>query len=70
MMDFLTAIYQKDFIGMCLLCMTSRSHETVWPQEDLAQDDRVAQEKTVAFGVWLWSIVLRLQQKFELQLAP
>ncbi|GBN31908.1 hypothetical protein AVEN_236558-1 [Araneus ventricosus] len=48
-----------------------------WSREGTASRRRVPgghvallREKTAVFGVWLWSIVLRLRQKFELQLAP
>ncbi|GBN92196.1 hypothetical protein AVEN_213020-1 [Araneus ventricosus] len=55
------------------LMIIDRSGEgKVLPQEDLVPGGHVAllRGKTAVFSVWLWPIVLRLRQKFELQLAP
>ncbi|GBL84827.1 hypothetical protein AVEN_93856-1 [Araneus ventricosus] len=56
------------------LCMLvgSSGQGKVLPQEDWVPGGHVAllRGKTTVFRVWLWRIVLRLKQKFELQLAP
>ncbi|GBN85764.1 hypothetical protein AVEN_84072-1 [Araneus ventricosus] len=73
-MDFLSAILQKDLAGMYPLCMIvdSSGQGKVLPQEDRVPGGHVAllRGKTAVFGVWLRRVVLRLRQKFELQLAP
>ncbi|GBL82564.1 hypothetical protein AVEN_263657-1 [Araneus ventricosus] len=55
------------------LCMIvgSSGRGKVLPQEDRVPGGHVAvlRGKTAVFGAWLWRIVLRLRQKFELQLA-
>jgi hypothetical protein len=71
--DFLSAILQQDLAGMYPLCMIvgSSGQGQVPPQEDRVPGGHVPllRGKTAVFAVWLWRIVLRLQQTFELQLA-
>ncbi|GBM24247.1 hypothetical protein AVEN_46030-1 [Araneus ventricosus] len=71
---FLSAIFQKDLAGMYPLCMIvgSSGQGKVLTHEDRVPGGHVAllRGKTTVFGVWLWRIVQRLGQKFELQLAP
>ncbi|GBN49766.1 hypothetical protein AVEN_36003-1 [Araneus ventricosus] len=55
-----------------VMSLDSSGQGKVLPQEDLVKGGHVAllRGKTAVFSVWLWRIVLRLRQKFELQLAP
>ena len=70
-MDFLSAILQKDLAGMYPLCMIVGGHGKVLSQEDQVPGDHVPllRGKIAMFDVWLWRIVLRLQQKFVPQLT-
>ncbi|GBN34178.1 hypothetical protein AVEN_265569-1 [Araneus ventricosus] len=56
---------------LCMIVGSSGQGKAL-PQEDWVPGSHVVllREKTAVFGVWLWHIILRLRQKFELQLAP
>lgn len=73
-MYLLSAILQDGYLGgMYPLCMivSSNGQGNVLPEEEVSDGYMpLLRGKTVVFYLWLWRIVLRLQQEFDLQLAP
>ncbi|GFV62543.1 uncharacterized protein TNCV_3867241 [Trichonephila clavipes] len=71
--DFLPSILQKNLAGIYpLYVIVSSGQGMVLSQENRVSGDHeaVLRGKIVVFGVRLWSIVLRLMQKFKRQLVP
>lgn len=74
MVNFISAILHKGLVGMYLQCMNvgSSNEGKVLTQKHRFPGSHVVplKGKTAVSGEWLWCIILRLQQKIELQLIP